>query len=113
MNIGDLSLDRFATQLAKEGGDPLGPVRSHGIVSKLPELAAPIHLLYADFPIEPPGSICDFHICARPAPCACHGPGVRRKFCSTARPYAAIPRRWALPMFEWGLRASIARPTSS
>ena len=97
MNVGDLSLERFATQLAKEGvAIRWGPFVSR-IVSKLPELAALIHLLYADFPIEPPGSICDFHICARPRPCACHGPEVRRKFCSTARPSCRHSRRWRCP----------------
>ena len=110
MNIGDLSLDRFATQLAKEGvAIRWGPFVSR-IVSKLPELAAPIHLLYADFPIEPPGSICDFHICARPRSLRLSWSGSQGGALLDGAPLMPpYPRRWALPMFEWGLNACVYR----
>jgi hypothetical protein len=61
MRVGELSLERFSGQLAREGvAIRWGPFVSR-IVSNLPELAAPLHFLYSDFPIEPPGGICDFH----------------------------------------------------
>jgi HprK-related kinase A len=110
MNVGDLSLERFATRLAKEGvAIRWGPFVSH-IVSKLPELAAPIHLLYADFPIEPPGSICDFHICARPRSLRLPWSGSQAEVLLDGAPLMPpYPRRWALPMFEWGLNACVYR----
>jgi HprK-related kinase A len=110
MNLGELSLERFASQLAKEGvAIRWGPFVSR-IVSRLPELAAPIHLLYTDFPIAPPDSICDFHICVRPH--AVRMPWSERQveiLLDGAPLLPAYPRRWALPMLEWGLNACVYR----
>ena len=34
------------------------------------QLAAPLHLLYADFPMDPPGGVCDFHVQTPSTPAA-------------------------------------------
>jgi HprK-related kinase A len=110
MNVGELSLERFATQLAKQGvAIRWGPFVSR-IVSKLPELAAPIQLLYADFPLEPPRSICDFHICVRPRSLRLPWSGQQAEvLLDGALLMPPHPRRWALPMLEWGLNACVYR----
>ena len=104
MNVGDLGLERFAAQLADEGvAIRWGPFVSR-IVSKLPELAAPLHLLYADFPIEPPGGICDFHVCIRPRPLRLPWSEQQVEFLSGGvRVFQPFPRRSALTVFEWRL----------
>jgi hypothetical protein len=104
MNVGDLSLERFAAELADQGvAIRWGPFTSR-IVSRLPELAAPIHLLYADFPIEPPGGICDFHVCLRPIPGRLPWADGRVEFLLEGEQiYEPFGRRFALPMLEWGL----------
>jgi hypothetical protein len=108
MNVGDLSLERFAAELADQGvAIRWGPFTSR-IVSRLPELAAPIHLLYADFPIEPPGGICDFHVCLRPR--SLRLPWSQRRFellldhGPTFQPFA---RKFALAALEWGLNSCV------
>jgi HprK-related kinase A len=104
MNVGELSLERFAAQLAR-GGVAIrwGPFVSR-IVSKLPELAAPLHLLYADFPIEPPGGICDFHVCVRPLSLRLPWAEQQVEFLSAGvRVFQPFPRRSALTVFEWRL----------
>jgi HprK-related kinase A len=110
MNIGELSLQRFAARLASEGvAIRWGPFVSR-VVSKLPELAAPIHLLYADFPIEPRSGICDFHICVRPRFLRLPWSGQQVEILLDGAPLLpSYPRRWALPMFEWGLNACVYR----
>jgi HprK-related kinase A len=110
MKVGEHSLERFAARLGKEGvAIRWGPFVSR-IVSRLPELAAPVHLLYQNFPIEPPGGICDFHICVRPRPVRLPWAGKQTEILldgvSLLPPY---PRRWALPMLEWGLNACVYR----
>ena len=104
MTVGDMSLERFAGQLADEGvAIRWGPFVSR-IVSKLPELAAPLHLLYADFPIGPRGGICDFHVSVRPR--SLRLPGVEQQvefLLNESRVLRPLPRRAALALFEWGL----------
>jgi hypothetical protein len=104
VNVGDLSLERFAGRLAGEGvAIRWGPFVSR-IVSKLPELAAPLHLLYADFPIEPPGGICDFHVCVRPRSLRLPWTEQLVEFLlDDARVFQPFPRRSALTVFEWRL----------
>jgi HprK-related kinase A len=110
MNVSELNLERFAYQLANEGvAIRWGPFVSC-IVSKLPELAAPIHLLYTDFAIAPPGSICDFQICVRPRSVRVPWSEGQVEFLLDGAPLLPpYPRRWALPMFEWGLNACVYR----
>jgi HprK-related kinase A len=111
MNVGDVSVERFAAQLADEGvAIRWGPFVSR-IVSELPELAAPLHLLYADFPIEPPGGICDFNARMQ---------ALRRSVLSRssdrvqfllddASVLQPFPRSCALTLLEWGLNACVYR----
>lgn len=104
MIVGQLSLERFAAELAGTGvAIRWGPFVSR-IVSKLPELAAPLHLLYADFPIEPPGGICDFRVCLRP--CSRRLPWTEQRvefLLDGARVFQPVPRQSALTVFEWRL----------
>lgn len=101
MKVGDLGLEHFARRLARDGvAIRWGPFVSR-IVSRLPELAAPIHLLYADFPIEPPGSICDFHVLLKR-----HGTPLSRQaqfLCGGTRVLKPFPRKSALTVLEWRL----------
>lgn len=111
MNVGDMALERFAAQLTGEGvAIRWGPFVSR-IVSKLPELASPLRLLYADFPIEPPGGICDFHV---------HMLSLRRSVLSRSiervqfllddtSVLEPFPRSCALTLLEWGLNACVYR----
>jgi HprK-related kinase A len=104
MNVGDMSLERFAAQLAGAGAAiRWGPFVSH-IVSKLPELAAPLHLLYADFPLEAPGGICDFHVCIRPRSLRLPWTEQQVEFLlDGVRVFQPVPRPSALTVFEWRL----------
>jgi HprK-related kinase A len=73
-------------------------------VSELPELAAPLHLLYADFPLEPPGGICDFHVRLRARPLRLPWRERRFEFLLDGAPaFAPFSRRFALAALEWGL----------
>jgi HprK-related kinase A len=104
MKVGDMSLERFAAQLAGAGAAiRWGPFVSR-IVSKLPELAAPLHLLYADFPLEPPGGICDFHVRMRPRSLRLPWTEQQVEFLlDGVRVFQPVPRRSALTVFEWRL----------
>jgi HprK-related kinase A len=104
MTVGQMSFERFAAALAGEGvAIRWGPFVSR-IVSKLPELAAPLHLLYADFPIEPPGGICDFHVCLRPRSLRLPWSEQQVEFLSGGmRVFQPFPRRSALTVLEWRL----------
>jgi hypothetical protein len=110
MKVGELNLGSFATRLASEGvAIRWGPFVSR-IVSRLPELAAPMHLLYADFPIGPLGGICDFHICVRPRSLRVPWSEKQVEILLDGAPLLPpYPRRWALPMLEWGLNACVYR----
>ena len=104
MNVGDLSLGRFAAELATRGfAIRWGPFVSR-IVSGLPELAPPLHLLYADFPLEPPSGICDFNVHVRPR--ARRVPWSERRFeflLDHAPAFPPFSRKFALAVLEWGL----------
>jgi HprK-related kinase A len=110
MNVGDMSIERFAAALAGEGvAIGWGPFVSL-IVSGLPELAASLHLLYADCRIEPPGGICDFHVCVRPRSPRPPWSKQRVEFLlDGALLLPPFSRRQALPMLEWGLNACVYR----
>jgi HprK-related kinase A len=104
MKVGDLSLEGFAARLAGAGAAiRWGPFASR-IVSGLPELAAPLHLLYADFPLEPPAGICDFHVRIRPR--RLRLPWSERRFellLGDTPAFQPFSRTFALAVLEWGL----------
>jgi HprK-related kinase A len=110
VNVGDMSLERFAAALAGEGvAIRWGPFVSR-IVSGLPELAAPVHLLYGDCQIEPPGGICDFHVCVRPRLLRLPWAEQQVEFLLDGAPILPpFARLRALPMLEWGLNACVYR----
>lgn len=109
MNVSDLTLSRFADSLANEGvAIRTGPFVSR-VAASLPELAAPLYLLYADFPVESHG-IVDFHVRLRPVA------GPRGWVCRQSEflfdgrvPFGRFARRMALAMLEWGLNWCIYR----
>jgi len=95
--VGRLSPETFARRLAGEGI----AIRTGPFVTRLrlplPELAAPLHLLYADFPIDGDG-LADFDIAARRMLRGRVGfliDGERR--------FAPVARGIALPMLEWAI----------
>ncbi len=109
MKVGDLSPDAFAAELAGPGV-PIrcGPFVAR-IVSNLPEVAAPIQLLYGAFPIAR-DLLVDFHVRLRRAT------GLYRRlrshvvFTLDDEPaFHPFPRRLALPLLEWGLNWCIYR----
>jgi HprK-related kinase A len=93
----------------------VGPFLLH-VSTKLPELAAALHLLYHDFTMERsslqsgalPG-VADFHIKVR------RSGGIRRWYRPQSQfiydghqPFLPLPLRLALPLYEWGLNYCVA-----
>lgn len=107
MNVGDLRLERFARDLAREGiAVRSGPFVSH-IMSELPELAAPLHELYRDFPLETEGLV-DYHISIRKSGHWWRGSPSRAAFHFDGdQPFQPFDRRLALAFLEWGLNRCI------
>ena len=103
MNVGDLSSERFAGQLADEGvAIRWGPFVSR-ITTPIRELAAALHVLYADFPVAPAG-VCDFRVSVRPRSPRLPWSHDQLEFLLDGeRIYQPFGRRFALPMLEWGL----------
>jgi HprK-related kinase A len=92
----------------------VGPFLLH-VTTRLPELAAALHLLYHDFTMEPPDalraspSVADFHIKVR------RSGGLRRWYRPQSQfiydghqPFLPLPLRLALPLYEWGLNYCVA-----
>jgi hypothetical protein len=103
LRVGDLSQAEFEGRLKRDGVTIRWGPFSSNLVCTLPELAAPLRRLYADFPVES-GGIRDFHIRLGPAP----GPFARLKseaefHLDDVRPFQTFSRRTALSMLEWGL----------
>jgi HprK-related kinase A len=109
MKVGAMDAGRFAARLADEGvAIRWGPFVSH-IVTPLPELAAALHLLYADFPIAPAGKH-DFDVLVRPCPGAASGVEAEAEFLLARVPvFPPFPRRCALAALEWGLNWCVRR----
>jgi HprK-related kinase A len=103
MNVGAMDVGRFAARLADEGvAIRWGTFVSH-IVTPFPELAAALHLLYADFPIESAGKY-DFHVLIRPCRPATSSVEEAAEFLLAQVPaFPPFPRQSALAALEWGL----------
>lgn len=103
LKIGNLTSEAFASHLAGAGITiRSGPFVSR-IISDLPKLAAPIQLLYDEFPIVQ-DSLVDFHVRVKPAS------GLYRKLrrqivftLDREEAFYPFPRKLALPLFEWGM----------
>ncbi len=103
MKVGDLNPDAFAAALAG-AGVPIrcGPFVNR-IVSKLPELAEPIQLLYNEFPIAR-DTLVDFHVRLRRATGLYHRVRSHVVFSlDDEQAFRPFPRGLALPLLEWGL----------
>jgi HprK-related kinase A len=108
MNVGAMDVGRFAARLADEGvAIRWGSFVSH-IVTPFPELAAALHLLYADFPIEPTGKH-DFHVLVRPCSRATSSLEEAEFLLARLPAFPPFPRRCALAALEWGLNWCVRR----
>lgn len=102
MHVTEIAPERFDA-LLRIGGVRIetGPF-AFRITSLLPELAAPLRLLYADFPAAQEGFV-DFHLLLRPSGFL----GVVRRraeiLIDAHRVFGPFPRRTALPHTEWAL----------
>ena len=108
MKIADLSTKAFAERLAHDGlGICFGPFVCH-LRLRIPDVVAPLHTLYAAFPIAPEGSLIDAYVT---------GLTIRSKRKPWKRPvliyidgdYHAIVNdpAIAIPSLEWTLNWSI------
>ncbi len=70
------------------------------ITSSLPELGAPLRLLYADFPAAQEGFV-DFHLVLRPSGLLGLATGRAEILIDGHRAFGTFPRRAALPHMEW------------
>ncbi len=103
MKVGDLNPAAFAAALAG-AGVPIrcGPFVTR-IVSKLPEVAEPIQLLYNAFPIAR-DTVVDFHVRLRRAAGLYNFVRSHVVFSlDDEQAFRPSPRRLALPLLEWGL----------
>lgn len=103
MNVGNLNPDTFAQTLASTGITVrCGPFVTR-IISELPELTAPIQLLYSEFPIIE-DSLVDFHVRVKAKSGLSHRLRSHITF-TLDREEAFFPfhRSLALPLFEWGM----------
>jgi HprK-related kinase A len=103
MNVGDLSQQQFATQLAHDGVSiRWGPFVSQ-LVCTLPELAEPLYRLYQNFPLAP-DAIRDFHVrLARAGRSIIRTNDDVEFLVDQKSAFQPFPRRIALCMLEWGL----------
>ena len=103
MKIGNLTREQFSSHLTGAGITVrTGPFVSR-IISDLPELAPPIHLLYNDFPIVQ-DTLVDFHVRVKLSGGLYHR--LRSHIVYTLdrdEAFYPFPRALALPLFEWGM----------
>ncbi len=102
MIVGEIAPERFGPLLRTRGiRIETGPF-AFRITSSLPEVAAPLRLLYADFPAAQEGFI-DFHLVLRPAGRLGLARGLAEILIDGQRVFGIFPRRTALPHTEWAL----------
>ncbi len=102
MIVSEIAPGRFDALLPTHGiRIETGPF-AFRITSLLPELAAPLRLLYADFPTAQEGFI-DFHLVLRPSGLLGLARGVAEILVDGHRVFGMFPRRTALPHTEWAL----------
>jgi HprK-related kinase A len=103
VKLGDETLEWFATRLAGEGVT----LRSGPFVIRLkislPELAAPLYLLYHDFPVQDEAFV-DYHVEVKLARRGLPWTEQQCRFLRDgAAPFVPFSREVALAMVEWGL----------
>ncbi len=102
MIVSEIAPDRFDALLPTRGiRIETGPF-AFRITSSLPELAAPLRLLYADFPAAQEGFV-DFHLVLRPSSILGLVRGLAEILIDGHRVFGTFPRRTALPHTEWAL----------
>ena len=109
MNVGQLTADEFGRRLVGDGlGIRTGPFALR-MRSDIRAVHEGIRLLYADYPVVPPGGFCDHSIELRRAA------GLRRwvrpqvrVFHDHAAMFEPMPLSHALPLLEWALNWCIS-----
>ncbi len=102
MIVSEIAPERFDALLPTRGiRIETGPF-AFRITSSLPELAAPLRLLYAAFPAAQEGFI-DFHLVLRPSGLLGLVRGLAEILIDGHRAFGTFPRRTALPHTEWAL----------
>lgn len=104
MRIRDLSHERLAALLAGDGVRArMGPF-VFAMRTTLPELVAPIGLLYAHYPLEEQETFIDFEVAVLPRPWPRKGWKRKAEFwIDGQKTFSAFDRKLALPMFEWAI----------
>lgn len=109
MKICNIPFRKFQRQLADTGITVRSGPFVSCIISELPELAAPLYLLYSDFPVAQ-DSFVDFHVRVGRTPGLYHR--LRPTIIFTldrTQAFYPLPRRLALPLFEWGMNWCVYR----
>ncbi len=102
MIVSEITPERFDALLPTSGiRIETGPF-AFRITSSLPELAPPLRLLYADFPVAQEGFI-DFHLVLRPSGLLGLMGGRAEILIDGHRVFGPFPRRAALPHTEWAM----------
>lgn len=109
MNVASLTVDELGRRLRRDGARIRIGAYSVRIASPLPAIAHNLHVLYADYPLEPEGGFADFHVSVR-AP-----RNIRRWVAPQAVfridnyvPFKPLPADQAYPLLEWGLNWCIS-----
>ena len=107
MNVSDLTLEDFARNVASDGVTiRFGPFVSR-IVTTLPELAAPIKILYDDFPLATQGLI-DYRVTIRSSFSWRQFSSPQAEFVvDSSAAFHPFDRPFALAFLEWGLNRCI------
>jgi len=110
MKLASLQEDVFSANLRKGGVALRFGVFTARITCGLPELAKPIHTLYAEFPLiqDPDKEFIDYPVSLRGLrPERPFGERRARFFFEGAHVSKPFPRRMSLAFFEWGLNSCI------
>lgn len=107
--VGDLPLEAFESLLKNEGAAiRIGPF--DGIFRvRVPEIAKPLHALYADHPLLDHERVFSFHLDLREAPRWFPWQARKVRFTVDGRqPHEDMPREHALTVLEWGVNLILA-----
>lgn len=109
MRVSDLPLDEFARQLARRGvAVRIGPFDVQ-LRANARGLAAPLHALYADYPLLAGERVLHAHVEVRDVWRWLPRPRRRVRFLVDGRaPHEDMPAGQALPVLEWGINLVIA-----